>query len=44
MRAFGRYVAAPHQIRAIHRLEENINPYVLAEFANTFRVDEEAWD
>lgn len=43
MTAFRNYSAAPHQVRAIRALEENINPYVLAEFANNFRITESAW-
>jgi GH24 family phage-related lysozyme (muramidase) len=43
MKAFRNYTAAPHQVRAIRQLEENVNPYVLAEFANAFKVDEDPW-
>lgn len=43
MTAFRNYSAAPHQVRAIRALEENINPYVLAEFANNFRISESPW-
>lgn len=43
MTAFRNYTAAPHQVRAIRQLEENINPYVLAQFANEFKVDEDPW-
>ena len=43
MRAFRNYTAAPNQVRAIRQLEENINPYVLAEFANSFAIDEDPW-
>jgi len=43
MTAFRNYSAAPHQVRAIRVLEENINPYVLAEFANNFRISESPW-
>lgn len=39
--AFRRYTAAPHQVRAIRTLEEKINPYILAEFANSFDITEE---
>ena len=42
--AFRNYDAAPHQVKAIRKLEESINPYVLSEFANDFRVDESPWD
>ena len=43
MKAFRTYTAAPHQVRAIRQLEENVNPYVLAEFANSFAIDEDPW-
>ena len=43
MTAFRNYSAAPHQVRAIRMLEENINPYVLAEFANNFQLSESPW-
>lgn len=43
MKAFRNYTAAPHQVQAIRKLEENINPYVLAEFANDFNIDEDPW-
>jgi GH24 family phage-related lysozyme (muramidase) len=43
MKAFRNYTAAPHQVKAIRQLEENVNPYVLAEFANAFKVDEDPW-
>jgi len=43
MTAFRNYSAAPHQVRAIRSLEENINPYVLAEFANSFKISESPW-
>jgi len=43
MTAFRNYSAAPHQVRAIRILEENINPYVLAEFANNFRIADSPW-
>jgi len=42
--AFGGYSGAPHQIRAIRHLEEQLNPYVLSEFANNFRVKENYWE
>lgn len=42
--AFRTYTAAPHQVRAIRKLEENINPYVLSEFANDFCITEDPWD
>ena len=41
--AFRNYTAAPHEIRAIRTLEERINPYVLSEFANNFRLDDNPW-
>jgi lysozyme len=41
--AFRNYAAAPHQVRAIRSLEENISPYVLAEFANNYRLTEDPW-
>jgi GH24 family phage-related lysozyme (muramidase) len=43
MTAFRHYTAAPHQVRAIRRLEENINPYLLAEFANSFQIHDDPW-
>ena len=43
MTACRNYSAAPHQVRAIRNLEENINPYVLAEFANEFRIADSPW-
>jgi hypothetical protein len=36
MTAFRNYSAAAHQVRAIRKLEDSINPYVLTEFANEF--------
>jgi lysozyme len=41
--AFRNYSAAPNQVRAIRKLEENINPYTLAEFANSFKIDSMDW-
>ncbi len=41
--AFRNYTAAPHQVRAIRALEENVNPYVLSKFANDFDIDEDPW-
>ena len=41
--AFRNYSAAPHEVRAICALEERINPYILSEFANSFRVDDDRW-
>lgn len=37
--AFRNYTAAPNEVRAIRTLEERINPYVLSEFANDFKID-----
>lgn len=42
--AFRNYSAATHQVRAIRTLEESVNPYVLSEFANNFRINEDPWD
>lgn len=42
--AFRNYTAAPHQVRAIRKLEENISPYTLSEFANDFEIDKDPWD
>ena len=41
--AFRNYSAAPHEIQAIKKLEEGINPYLLAEFANTFQIKQADW-
>jgi len=41
--AFRSYTAMPHQIQALRQLEENINPYLLAEFANSFEIHEDPW-
>jgi len=40
---FRNYSAAPHEIQAIKKLEEGINPYLLSEFANTFQVKQADW-
>jgi len=40
LRAFRNYTATRRQINAIRQLEKQINPYVLAVFANFFLVDE----
>jgi lysozyme len=40
LKAFRDYTASPRHIRAIRRLEEQLNPYVLASFANDFVLDE----
>jgi GH24 family phage-related lysozyme (muramidase) len=42
--AFRNYFAAPHQVRAVRWLEDNVNPYILSEFANTFKIDEDPWN
>jgi hypothetical protein len=42
--AFRNYSAAPHEVRAVRELEERISPYILSEFANSFRIDEDKWD
>ena len=42
--AFRNYSAAPHEVRAIRALEERINPYILSEFANSFRIDDDSWE
>ena len=39
--AFRNYTAAPHEVRAIRTLEESISPYILSEFANTFKIDDD---
>jgi hypothetical protein len=41
--AFRNYSAAPHEIQAIKKLEEGINPYLLAEFANAFKIKQADW-
>ena len=40
---FRNYSAAPHELQAIKKLEEGINPYLLAEFANTFQIKQTDW-
>ena len=40
LKAFRDYAASPRHIKAIRRLEEQLNPYVLASFANDFILDE----
>jgi len=42
--AFRNYSAAPHEVRAIRSLEEQINPYILSAFANDFCIDANPWD
>jgi len=39
--AFRNYTAAPHEVRAIRTLEERVSPYILSEFANNFRIDDD---
>ena len=41
--AFRNYTASLDQVYAIRRLEQETNPYVLAEFANSFKAID-AWD
>ena len=41
--AFRNYTAAHHQVRAIRKLEESLNPYILSEFANNFCIDQNPW-
>ena len=38
LKAFRYYSAAPNEVRAIRKLQENINPYTLSEFANEFDI------
>lgn len=40
LRAFRNYTASARQVNAIRSLEEQVNPYVLATFANGFIIDE----
>lgn len=40
LRAFRNYTASKAQVRAIRLLEEQINPYILAEFCNNFAIDQ----
>jgi lysozyme len=42
--AFRNYAAAANEVKAIRWLEERINPYVLSEFANKFKVGSPVWD
>ena len=39
LNSFRTFTGTPGQIRAIAKLEESINPYILSEFANGFRID-----
>ena len=41
--AFKNYSGSPHEIQAIKKLEEDTNPYLLAEFANTFKIKQADW-
>lgn len=41
--AFRNYTAAPHEVRAIRKLEEHISPYILSQFANEFEIDNKNW-
>jgi GH24 family phage-related lysozyme (muramidase) len=41
--AFRNYTAAPHEVRAIRALEENISPYILSQFANNFQINDSIW-
>ena len=43
LRAFRNYVASPNQVRAIKKLEENINPQILADFGNEFDINKGFW-
>jgi len=39
LRAFSNFGGAEHQIKAVEALEQKINPYVLAEFANQYDLE-----
>ena len=41
--AFRSYAASIKQVDAIQKLEQKINPYVLAEFANNFSINGDHW-
>lgn len=41
--AFRNYAASAEQVKAIRKLEQKINPYVLAEFANDFSITKDPW-
>jgi GH24 family phage-related lysozyme (muramidase) len=41
--AFKNYSGSSNEIQAIKKLEEDINPYLLAEFANTFQIKQADW-
>lgn len=44
LKAFRNYAASKDQVKAIRKLEKNINPYILAEFANDFDISSSPWD
>jgi len=43
LKAFRNYSAAPHQVRAIRKLQEHVNPYVLSEFYNDFDLGKDPY-
>lgn len=43
LKAFRNYTASARQVQAIRSLERNVNPYILAEFANQFDLDSDPW-
>jgi lysozyme len=43
LKAFRNYSAADHQVRAIRKLQECIDPYSLSEFANNFDITQEPY-
>jgi len=43
LEAFRNYDANPSQIESIRNLENNINPYALAEFASAYRIFDHSW-
>jgi lysozyme len=43
LHAFRNYIAAPNQVRAIRKLEENISPQILADFGNEFDINKGFW-
>ena len=44
LKAFQNFSGKPSELRAIKRLEESISPYILTEFSNEFRIDNEIWN
>jgi len=42
--AFRNYTASKRQVNAIRKLEKNVNPYLLAEFANEFDIVSDPWN